>query len=62
MKDKSDTRYCNGDEIWVCQACGKWAIYDSYNFNDVSCMLNAVKVKRGKCHFSSDNSRVIKVD
>lgn len=45
---KADDRISGPEEIWVCQACGRTKEGDRYDFNDISCMLNAVLCKKEK--------------
>lgn len=62
MTEERD-RYCTKDEIWVCAHCGKHVECDRYLFNDESCMLNAIKVKKIDCIYKDDNPdmRVVEV-
>ena len=57
-------RLCAKDELWVCPHCGKHVEGDRYIFDDESCMINAIKVKKSACTFEDDNpdKRIIKVD
>jgi len=35
-------RFADVGEVWVCRYCGKYVHGDRYDFDDPSCMLNAV--------------------
>lgn len=56
-------RFCSDDEQWVCAHCGKHVDNDRYLFDDESCMLNAIKVKKADCFYKDDdvNQRVVEV-
>lgn len=58
-----NNRYCEADELWLCPHCGRHVDYDRYDFDDESCMLNAVKAKRTDCTYQDDdvNKRIIAV-
>ena len=60
-KEDRENRYCDEDEIWVCQACGKWVPNDRYDFDDAACMLNALKVKAGRCKASPSGDRITEI-
>jgi len=48
------------DTVWVCTKCGRWSKTRT-SFDDESCYVNAIKVKKSLCEFSESGWLVTRI-